>query len=139
MTRINLVPPELLTDQHLLAELRELPRIFTFTHKHPPSPDRVPSQYCLGSGHVLFFTNKLRFLIYRYMDLCLEAQWRGFKFTTLQKLPTLNPSFFQDWEPSTSEIQINLSRLSTKVAMKPQWYKYHSQSLPAHIQKFYNI
>jgi len=27
MTRINLVPPEELCDQHLLAELRELPRI----------------------------------------------------------------------------------------------------------------
>lgn len=29
MTRINLLPASELTDQHLIAEYRELPRIFT--------------------------------------------------------------------------------------------------------------
>lgn len=29
MTRINLLPPAQLADQHLIAEYRELPRIFT--------------------------------------------------------------------------------------------------------------
>ena len=28
MTRINVVPPRLLLDEHLLAEYRELPRVF---------------------------------------------------------------------------------------------------------------
>ena len=33
MTRINLINPEKLTDQHLLAEYRELPRIFWILRK----------------------------------------------------------------------------------------------------------
>ena len=33
MTRINLINPEKLTDQHLLAEYRELPRIFWIVRK----------------------------------------------------------------------------------------------------------
>lgn len=44
MTRINLIPPAQLSDQHLLAEYRELPRIFTMAHEaalrseHPDDP-----------------------------------------------------------------------------------------------------
>jgi deoxyribonuclease V len=33
MTRINLLPPSELADQHLLAEWRELPRIFGLVKK----------------------------------------------------------------------------------------------------------
>lgn len=34
MTRINLIPARELSDQHLLAEIRELPRIFSHVEKH---------------------------------------------------------------------------------------------------------
>ena len=33
MTRINLLPPSQLADQHLIAEWRELPRIFGLVKK----------------------------------------------------------------------------------------------------------
>ena len=62
MTRINLVPPAELCDQHLLAEHRELTRIPNAVAKGKFSLKGQPSDYKLGEGHVRFFFNKLMFL-----------------------------------------------------------------------------
>ena len=40
MTRINTMPPEHLTDQHLFAEYRELPRIFALVLLARAAKDR---------------------------------------------------------------------------------------------------
>lgn len=56
MTRINLVDPVILSDKHLMAEYRELPRIFTAVTKlvdkniRPHDVD-IPEKYVLGKGH----------------------------------------------------------------------------------------
>ena len=64
MTRINCVPPSELTVQHLVAEYRELPRIFALVRAaiargERPDDTRNPTEYRLGSGHVRFFTAKV--------------------------------------------------------------------------------
>ena len=59
MTRINLVPPEELCDQHLLAEHRELTRIPNAVAKGKYHLKGQPAEYKLGEGHVRFFFNKL--------------------------------------------------------------------------------
>ena len=66
MTRINLVPPAELCDQHLLAEHRELTRIPNAVAKGKFSLKGQPEDYKLGEGHVRFFFNKLAFLKQRY-------------------------------------------------------------------------
>jgi deoxyribonuclease (pyrimidine dimer) len=57
MTRINLVPPQELHRKHLIAEIRELPRIMTLARKpteHLGSVDnwikakKPPTAYVLG-------------------------------------------------------------------------------------------
>ena len=73
MTRINLVPPSELHDKHLLAEYRELPRVFKLAR---PCDD-IPEKYCLGTGHVKFFYNKLEFLYKRQCQLCEEMKRQG--------------------------------------------------------------
>ena len=67
MTRINLVPPTELCDQHLLAEHRELTRIPNAVAKGKFSLKGQPEDYKLGEGHVRFFFNKLAFLKQRYV------------------------------------------------------------------------
>ncbi len=47
MTRINLVPPSELCDQHLLAEYRELTRIPNLVAKGKFSLENQPSDYKL--------------------------------------------------------------------------------------------
>lgn len=85
MTRINVIPPELLSNAHLMAEYRELPRIFTSVRK---SLDKyglqytikdINDSYCLGKGHVKFFYNKLPWIFNRYLLLINELLSRGYK------------------------------------------------------------
>lgn len=85
MTRINVVPVTELCRQHLVAEYRELPRVFALAHKACVSgrawSARQPSAYTLGTGHVLFFYDKLLFLAARHLELVKEMQRRGYKPT----------------------------------------------------------
>ena len=74
MTRINLVPPEELCDQHLLAEHRELTRIPNAVAKGKYHLKGQPAEYKLGEGHVRFFFNKLAFLKKRYDALHTECK-----------------------------------------------------------------
>lgn len=66
MTRINLVVPKELTDQHLKAEIRELPRIFSLVLKSKKELINIPKSYKLGIGHVKFFYNKIKWLHHRF-------------------------------------------------------------------------
>ena len=59
MTRINLINPEELTDQHLIAEYREIFMVGgslkrTLKSKNGYQESRVPKQYTLNKGHVYF-------------------------------------------------------------------------------------
>ena len=78
--------PEELCDAHLLAELRELPRIRSLMLKriekygHTPFPlGPVPAAPTLGKGHVSFFLPYGKWLKSRYLTLQAEAAYRGFK------------------------------------------------------------
>lgn len=75
MTRINLVDPADLSDQHLRAELRELPRVFSSKIDISDAPER----YCLGKGHVKWAKAHPYFIGFRYQDLYKEAMFRGFE------------------------------------------------------------
>lgn len=66
MTRINLVPVQNLCDQHLLAELRELPRIPNAVEKGRYSLLNVPTEYVLGKGHVTFFYDNFKTIDGKY-------------------------------------------------------------------------
>lgn len=72
MTRVNMgVEPRELCDQHLVAEYRELPRVFAY--------DRVvPGPFRLGKGHVLWCSQWPGTLAKRYRALVAEMRHRGF-------------------------------------------------------------
>ena len=102
MTRINLVPPEELCDQHLLAEHRELTRIPNAVAKGKYHLKGQPAEYKLGEGHVRFFFNKLAFLKKRYDALHAECKARGFNVQYIwnETLPD-DPSLWLDYEATT--------------------------------------
>lgn len=135
MTRINLIPVEELTDQHLMAEYRELPMVAralerTLASKVGFRLDKISDKYVLGTGHVYFFFNKAFYLVKRYNHLINELRFRGFDIN-----PENRNMYWEifgsgsmcdlqmDWEPSEEEIEINRARISEKIAMKPDWYK----------------
>lgn len=81
MTRINsAIPVRNLTDEHLLAEHREIKRLpASFLKSYESGAlKRVPEKFCLGKGHVTFFLDKARFTLERYRLIHEECLRRGF-------------------------------------------------------------
>ena len=112
MTRINVVPVSELCNKHVLAEYRELPRVFTLARKC----DDAPSEYTLGKGHVKFFYNKLAYLAKRQLELIAECKKRGFNIT-YTGLPECNkPELFNDYDPTKEAIALNRARIALRIS-----------------------
>lgn len=115
MTRINVISPSDLTDQHLLAEYRELPRVFTLARNAQPlNLGFIPTAYTLGSGHVRFFYPRTGFLARRQEELIRELLDRGYKLTHLSA-PEPVPGLDRDWTPDEAALHVNLTRLRDKL------------------------
>lgn len=88
MTRINsAIPVQNLTDEHLLAEHREIKRLPDNFLKALKSGAlrRIPKEFCLGTGHVTFFLDKQQFLMKRYGQIHAECLKRGFNVEDYSK------------------------------------------------------
>jgi hypothetical protein len=122
MTRINVVPVEELSQQHLVAEYRELPRIFNLVRAaivrgESPCDKRNPLAYTLGTGHCRFFYSKLGWLKERQRALVGEMWRRGYKpsFTDVEGLLSGIPEpWCCDWTPDTTAMEINRARISER-------------------------
>lgn len=125
MTRINVIPVEQLCRQHLISEWRELPRCFTLAYKasqsNKPWTDKQPKQFCLGTGHVIFWYDKLSYLAERHAQLTLEMLKRGYKpsFTGCLKeewQDSIPASYWKDYNPTAEAIAVNLQRINERLA-----------------------
>ncbi len=121
MTRINLVPPNMLSDKHLLAEYRELPRVFTLAkNSGAPFAHTVGNLYKLGPGHVLFFVNKIPWLLIRYKAIVGECFQRGFAIDSglvdsvmgsAIDLINSRPDLCVEYNPTPEEFYLNMARI----------------------------
>lgn len=121
MTRINCVPPEELSRQHLVAEYRELPRVFALADKAYPKRDKfvAPSQYTLGTGHVKFFYQRLAYCSRRFFQLKEEMLRRGYKPSyQYPPLVEVGTEWFQDWEPDAAALALNRQRILERTTQK---------------------
>lgn len=105
MVRVNLIKPRLLTDEHLYAENVELDMLMAFVTKYPNG--NVPEEYCLGKGHMSFFRNKVKFLIYRKALVQNEMSYRK----TGKGLYDESSVLPVEWLPSIKDKEINLARI----------------------------
>ena len=139
MTRINLVTPSELMDQHLLAEWREIKMVPASLRRSLKTRSinsillSVPAKFTLNAGHVMFFVNKLLYLSNRYDDLCTELKRRGVSLYHTGKFSDfcydIPSEFFNDYTPTEEAFVRIRSRISEKIAMKPAWYKYYGKSI----------
>lgn len=129
MTRVNVVPPAELCDQHLLAEYRELTRIPNRVKRRieegkAEPPAHQPERYVLGEGHVTFFYDKLKFLRRRYLALGAECNARGFKTTPRWPEMPYRPEVWKDYEPDLAARTLNRERIAERLhamVRKPTW------------------
>jgi len=123
MVRVNIISPKLLADQHLIAEYNEILMLFGYVKKHPKT-GKIPKEYCLGKGHMLFFKNKLKYLKKRHELLKKEMLRRGFipkKTISLKGFPR---KLLNGWRPKEKDFRIIKKRLREKISKKPGFYKY---------------
>lgn len=116
MTRINCIPPSELTNKHLVAEYRELPRIFRLA-RSPYPKEPWPKTYTLGKGHVKFFYDKLAYLEQRFYQLVEEMISRGYKpnFTTIPKTDA-PPELWNGWQPTPEAQELNRQRIKERLS-----------------------
>ncbi len=145
MTRINLVPPEELMDQHLFAEFREikmvpksLRRSLEAAARYTSAPAayvrrKIPPRFTLNTGHVSFFYNKGAYLQERYKLLRQELERRGYNFDRHAPLDPDGTMACEPWnghyEPDAEAFRIIRSRIAEKIAMKPHWYRYEGKPI----------
>ena len=146
MTRINLILPAELTDQHLFAEFREIKMIpkslgRTLVSIHRQHPDwvphgimvynhllsRIPKHYTLGKGHVYFFYNKGAYLRERYEVIKRELTARGINYNTGSVFDPdghMRNNWLNNWYvPTDAALALIRARIADRIAMKPQWYR----------------
>ena len=131
MTRINIVEPSELTDQHLIAEYREIFMVAgslnrTLNSKNGYEESRVPKHYTLNKGHVYFFYNKGKYLHNRYNELILEMERRGFSPSNDRPFPFSifsDNDLYNDWTPRVEDYKIIRQRIEERISLKPDWYR----------------
>lgn len=141
MTRINLVPPEELMDQHLFAEFREIKMVPKALQRSLNSKsitqvlNNIPSEFTLNTGHVTFFYNKGKYLLERYEQIKKELDRRNVQYN---KNSIFDPDcimvnslyFYNDYTPTQEALSIIRERIQDRINEKPYWYKYYGSALP---------
>ena len=135
MTRINILPVEELTDQHLMAEYREIFMIGPALQKSLSSPSwdkkRIPKTLTLGTGHVMFFYDKGLYLYKRYQQIQTELNKRNYNLdaTRVFKVIQFPTDYYNDWKPTDRDRAIIRERIEERIKQKPNWYRHNGKPL----------
>jgi|TARA_B110001454_G_C12701620_1_gene426800 deoxyribonuclease (pyrimidine dimer) len=133
MTRINLVQPDELSNQHLVAEYREIFMVGSSLQRSLRSlnwdktKQTLPEEFTLNVGHVKFFYNKGKYLHKRYIELVKEMRRRGMKPDIGRKFKREQwpDELYNDWQPTDKDLVIIRERIRERIAQKPDWYKWY--------------
>jgi deoxyribonuclease (pyrimidine dimer) len=128
MVRINILNPQFLTDQHLIAEYDEMLMLLGYVERYPCLKNEdIPKRYTLGKGHMKFFKDKLRYLKKRHELLKAEMRKRGFRPTKSISLKKYPKNLRNDWKPSKDDYKIIIERITWKINKKPTYYRYYGE------------
>jgi deoxyribonuclease (pyrimidine dimer) len=141
MTRINLIDPKLLADQHCHAEHREIVRIPTLLRDTLNKKSRneinrsIPSEYTMGQGHVKFFLDKMGFLHDRHVALTEELHLRGYNLNDTKTseeifLQGIDKEFCLVYNPDKKAVKTNVERILTRIEEKESFYKFMKEPCP---------
>jgi deoxyribonuclease (pyrimidine dimer) len=126
--RINCIPPEYLTDQHLRAEWVEMLMLPAFMKRSLKSDNGLvlddSIEYKLNTGHARFFYNKLKYVEERYKQIESEMISRGFEANPSLDLSMFPKELFNGWRPTKNDMVININRILTRIKEKPLWYTF---------------
>jgi deoxyribonuclease (pyrimidine dimer) len=135
MTRINAnIPPKRLTDQHLLAEHREIKRICDMYSKRLESGrfDDIPEKFTLNAGHVKFFLDKGLFTHDRCLELHQECIRRGFSVSCYvgnwAEYQSIN-THHNNWQATDEDNQLIIDRITQRINESNQVPRYYGKAI----------
>ena len=130
MTRINIIHPSELTDQHLIAEYREIFMVGSALQRSLKSKNwdvkSIPNKFTLNTGHVKFFYDKGKYLDIRYSQIISEMKRRGFNCDPNRSFPReifIENKLYNHWSPTLEDYKIIEQRIQDKINQKPNWYR----------------
>ena len=126
MARINIIHPKYLTDQHLIAEHREINLAVSMIRKI--TNKNIPEYFTLNKGHVLFFSNKVAYLKERYAVVGKEMDKRGFKSNTRFMGEDLIMGS-KPYKLRQADVEIIVERIISKIKLRPNWYRYKGKPI----------
>lgn len=134
MTRINVnIPVKKLTDEHLLAEHREIANLpyFLSVSLRSNKPLEIPEKFTLGTGHVKFFMNKMRFALDRYKALHRECLDRGFNVQYKgYKWDSVPDEYMGRYFPKTRDAELIRERIRERLESSPkQCFHYRGERI----------
>lgn len=130
MTRVTILDPSDLTNEWLLANHREIPRIVNELIEHPERLvlKDIPKQFTLGNGHIKYFRNKLLYIAKLHQATIEECKKRGINYdksitVELDKLPDHIKMFcLNDWTPSREDHRVLILRLIERFSLRGKAY-----------------
>ncbi|NCC99801.1 MAG: hypothetical protein EOL95_08915 [Bacteroidia bacterium] len=129
------IKPELLSDEHLFAEQRELKMLPSLYKRIGDSSlNKCPETFKLGSGHMLFFVYKPNYTYNRYNLVYNECIKRGYKIEneSFRWTDAYGEAFLKhpDYVESGNEKQILIDRITTKILKSPkQFFHYNHKQI----------
>ena len=135
MSRINsAISLEFLTDEHLLAEHREIKRLPYCLSRAiiSGSINKVPDYFTLGPGHILFFLNKMQFTHFRYLSLHEECLRRGFSVLNYSENwePWIGTEYYRMYVPEEREFILLRDRIVERImGSSKEFWHYKSERI----------
>lgn len=135
------VSPTLLTDQHLIAEYRELfipvgqLKKLNWISKSP-----IPDTFRLGKGHITFWRDKQLYLKRRHEAIVREMLVRGFNPSmSFYDLDTIPAEFLNDWFPTRDDSLLIRERIIERLLQKPEWYRYKGKYIYSQLDSYVDM
>ena len=120
MTRISVAVRAVeLCDSHLIRERIEILRIPNSikSGKAKVNLSKTPKQFTLGTGHVVFFYSRLKYLHDRYNELTNECLERKFKVTDYSDaFDGLPKHLYNDYEETSNDRKLLVERVNERLS-----------------------
>jgi len=123
------VNPIYLFDQHLTAELVEIPMVIgSLKYWNWEIKSHIPEKFKLGEGHMNFLKIRLKYLKRRHEEVKKEIRRRRINNQKSNvDLTDIPEKFLGDWEPTLDSTNIIRSRIIERILAKPKYWRYYRQ------------
>jgi hypothetical protein len=119
----------MLTDEHLLAEHREIKRLPSVYGKFTKKD--IPQVFTLGKGHVKFFLDKYKYTHKRYNKIYWECLQRGFRVEDYSSnWNIVEQEDYNDYNPTEADNMLLKMRIIERIHnSKKEFFHYYGQKI----------